>query len=105
MVPLFFIPRHALVALVTVACASVAAPVVAPSARPDPSDARAPVPSVQHRSALTGYRGLTDVPAVPWRDANDTVARIGGWRSYAREASAAQAPASAPASAPMPHKH
>ena len=121
MVPLPFIPRRAIAVLAAIACASVTAPVIAPaiaqpapaapaappasSTRLDPTDARVPVPQVQHRSALAGYRALTDVPAIPWREANDTVTRIGGWRSYAREARAPQPPASAPAAAPMQHKH
>jgi hypothetical protein len=71
--------------------------------RPDPADARAVTPPLQHRSALTGYRRL-DAESAPlaWREANDRVERIGGWRAYAREANAAAsapAPASAPASA------
>lgn len=39
-----------------------------------------------YRSTLTGYRRLGDDEPVPWREANDTVGRIGGWRAYAREA-------------------
>lgn len=39
-----------------------------------------------YRSAFVGYRGFEDAPPVPWREANDNVGRIGGWRAYAREA-------------------
>jgi hypothetical protein len=78
--------------------AAVAAPAQAP--RPDPLDHRADVPPATYRSALAGYRSTASsaAGAVGWRQANDEVARIGGWRVYARE-SAASAPA-APA-----HKH
>ena len=38
------------------------------------------------RSALDGYQPFSDEKVVPWRDANDNVGRIGGWRVYAREA-------------------
>lgn len=106
MVP--FIPYRTLVVLAALACGSVTAPALAQPAlsasspRPDPTDVRSPVPSVQHRSALAGYRRQADGPGVAWRDANDTVTRIGGWRSYAREASAPEAPASAPT---LQHKH
>lgn len=60
--------------------------------RADPLDAQARVPSVVHRPALAGYRRLGDDRPVAWKDANEAVNRIGGWRSYAREA---QSPAPA----------
>jgi hypothetical protein len=41
---------------------------------------------VIYRSAFDGYRGFTDEKSVPWREANETVGRIGGWRAYAKEA-------------------
>jgi len=52
----------------------------------DPLDARASVPAVAYEPAFSRYRRAADDKAVPWRDANDTAARIGGWRTYAREA-------------------
>ena len=66
--------------------------------RPDPLDATAPVPALKFNSSLDSFRPLGEDKPVPWKEANDTTARIGGWRSYAREA---RAPASA-ASAAMP---
>jgi hypothetical protein len=72
--------------------------------RPDPLDAQAPVPAVTYRSPLETYRALGEVRPVPWRAANDTVNRIGGWRAYARQAQQPEAAASAPASAPR-HGH
>lgn len=72
------------------------------AAAPDPLDAKAAVPAPVHRSAFEAYRRHDDVKPVPWRQANDTVERIGGWRAYAREAAAPAAPASAPALAPAP---
>ena len=65
--------------------------------RPDPLNAQASVPPLLHESAFMQYRRLADVPVGSWRDANDTVTRIGGWRVYAREAAQ---PASPAASAP-----
>lgn len=47
-------------------------------------------------SAFDGYRSYTEEPVASWRDANDQVREIGGWRAYAREA---QAPAAAAAPA------
>ena len=86
------------------------------SSKASPLDAQAAVPAATHESAFTGYRGYTDEQLRPWTEANDKVRVIGGWRTYAREASQADAPASAPASAdaapkpgepakPMPQGH
>lgn len=71
--------------------------------RPDPLDAKAATAPLVYRSALTGYKKLAaESPPVAWRDANDAVERIGGWRAYAREANAPAAAPSAPAAvAPM----
>lgn len=92
--------------------------------RPDPLDPKAQVPSMRYESAFAQFRRIGDAKPVAWREANDAVARIGGWRAYAREAqqpdpaagakqaATSQAPAStaAPAAMPMPagpsgHKH
>lgn len=62
-----------------------------------PQVAPAAVPSVGavpgYRSAFEGYRPYTDEKTVNWKEANDTTARIGGWRAYAKEASQPDAPA------------
>ena len=58
----------------------------APTVRPDPLDAKASVPALTYRSSLAHYRGFSDDKPLSWREANDAVARIGGWRVYAREA-------------------
>jgi hypothetical protein len=64
--------------------------------RPDPLDAKAAVAPLVYRSVFMGYKPLAnDAPALSWREANDAVERIGGWRAYAREANAASAPAPA----------
>lgn len=39
-----------------------------------------------YRSAFEGFRRFADQPVGSWREANDTVGRVGGWRAYAREA-------------------
>jgi len=87
----------------------MAAPAQSP-ARPDPLDAKAATTPLVYRSPLASYKKLAaEAPPVAWRDANDAVERIGGWRAYAREASAAASapaasatPASAPTAAPEP---
>lgn len=62
--------------------------------RPDPLDPAATVPAVLIVSTVPrDGRAPADKP-VSWREANDTVARIGGWRVYARESlSSDRAPA------------
>ncbi|MBX9716055.1 MAG: hypothetical protein K2X42_05615 [Burkholderiaceae bacterium] len=69
----------------------------AAAARPDPLDPKASVPTLRYESSFAQYRRLGEEKPVSWRDANDTVTRIGGWRVYAREA---QQPDPAPTTAP-----
>ena len=63
------------------------APVPPSSALPDPAP-----PTLDFRSALEAYQPFTDEKAIPWKEANETVYRRGGWRAYAKEA-AEKAPA------------
>lgn len=71
--------------------------------RPDPLNPGTAVPAATHTSALARYRSAGDVKVGSWRDANDTVTRIGGWRVYAREAAQAEsAPVPAPAASQPP---
>jgi hypothetical protein len=51
--------------------------------RPDPLDARTPVPPVVHKSPPP--KPADNPPPADWRAANQRVERIGGWRTYARE--------------------
>lgn len=88
-------------------CALVAAPGVGSASspsQPGPLDAQTPVPPAAWSSPLATYRAAGAVDPIDWKAANDTVTRIGGWRTYAREASA---PASAPAASmpAMPGHH
>lgn len=68
--------------------AAIAAPLTAqPAPRsPDPLDAATAVPRVAYESSLRDYKPLAEQRVGSWKDANDTVTRIGGWRTYAREA-------------------
>ena len=79
-------------------------------AAPDPLDARAQVPPVMHASALANYRAAGELRVGSWKDANERVNRIGGWRAYAREAATPEPAASEPAVGPAvgpagAHKH
>ncbi len=76
--------------------AALAAALFAAAAAAQSPPAAAPLP---YRSAFEGYRPFADQEVAPWKQANDEVGRIGGWRAYAREAHAA--PAAVPASAPQ----
>ena len=76
---------------------------IAPAqARPDPSDSAAAVPAAPYQSALRDYRGFTDPERGPWRELNDRVGQRGGWRAYAREPRADDAPVAPPAAASSP---
>ena len=89
---------------------SAVMPVLAQSAAADASSS-APAPAdlgLVYRSTFDGYQRFTDEKVNSWRESNDTVGRIGGWRAYANEArqpdpgASPAAPAGKPASAPAP---
>ncbi len=84
-----------------------------PPARPvvaHPLDPQAAVPAASAPAGLRRYRPALTPEAGGWREANDTVARIGGWKTYLREAQAPEPAASMsarparPASNPE-HRH
>ena len=85
-------------ALLFLAALITAAPCAA-DPRPDPLDATAPVAALKFNSSLASFRTLGEDKPVPWKEANDTTARIGGWRSYAREARGTPSAASAASAA------
>ncbi len=58
------------------------APAAAAAAAAAPSAAM-PVP---HKSAFDGYKAYSDDKMTSWKAANEDVARIGGWRAYAKQA-------------------
>lgn len=72
-------------------CCLLAATAAAAAAQPAPPPA---APTLPYRSAFEDYRPWSDQPPASWKEANETVGRIGGWRAYAREASGEAAPAS-----------
>lgn len=94
----------ALIALLVAVPAAHAQGVPERVQRADPLDPQARVPALRHLSSLAGYRRLGDAPPIGWKDANETVNRIGGWRAYAREAQQAEPAASAPAPARSGHQ-
>jgi hypothetical protein len=89
------------------AAGTPAQPAPAPSAvkaggGADPLQPGAAVPPAAYTSPLARYRAARDVEVGSWREVNDTVTRIGGWRAYAREASQPDAPPPAPAAISSP---
>ncbi len=93
---------------------------VTAAAQTTPPATAAAMPQDGWRSAFEGYRPFNDAPVASWRQSNDTVGRVGGWRAYAREAAqpasplpaspvpatgAAPAPGKAPAPAAAGHQH
>ncbi len=54
--------------------------------------------TLQYQSAISGYQPYADQALEPWRQSNERVARIGGWRAYAREAATGEPAQETPAS-------
>lgn len=87
-----------------VAGAQQPAPQTADAPKPAANSATAMVPAaaassaspMAYRSAFEGYKGFTEQPLQSWRESNDTVGRIGGWQSYAREGQGGPVAGSAP---------
>ncbi len=73
-----------------------------PSARSSTPSSSEPLPArAIYKSAFEGYRPFAEQPLTPWRESNDVVAGVGGWKAYAREGQGeAQAASAAAASAP-----
>lgn len=57
---------------------------------------------LQYVSSLRAYKVYADQPVEPWREANDRVGRIGGWRAYAKEIQTGE-PAKGAATPADPH--
>ena len=76
-------------------------PIAGAQSRPDPADPAARVPAATYRSPFADYRLLGEVAVGDWRAANDEVARIGGWREYAREVQEVKEKPPVPSGAPL----
>ena len=76
-----------IVLVAVTACLSIAAFAQEPSRAPvrDAADPGSAVAPVVYSSPFSGYRRYADGEVEPWRAVNDEVARIGGWKVYARE--------------------
>lgn len=54
---------------------------------------------ISYRSTFDGFQPFSDEKVVSWKEANDNVGRIGGWREYAKEARQKGGASSAPPAA------
>ena len=74
---------------------------------PDPLNAEAATPALHYQSPLKAYQGFSEQPLHNWREANELVGRIGGWRTYAQEPweSPSAEPAGEPSAKEQPHGH
>lgn len=59
---------------------------IAPAQTSAPANAQPQALPTAYRSVFEGYQPYTDEKIVPWKESNDNVGRIGGWREYAKEA-------------------
>ena len=39
-----------------------------------------------YRSAFEGYQAFSEEKLAPWKESNETVRQVGGWREYSRRA-------------------
>lgn len=76
--------RLCIAVLGSMAALSVAAQPALQTIAPAAAARQAPAPA--YRSSFETYRPFADEKVLPWRQTNDTVRAIGGWRTYAREA-------------------
>ena len=74
----FFITAYGLGSLLSMAAYAQTAASSVPPSTPEP---------FAFQSALQGYQPHTDEKIADWKAANETTARVGGWRVYAKEAS------------------
>lgn len=90
---------------------SMAALTASAQSVPQAAGAANPAPqpqAVPYRSTFESYQPFSDQKIIPWRQANETVGKVGGWRAYAKEVHEAagsgdKAPAGSSAS-PTPHQ-
>ena len=99
---------HLLKATIFGSLAFLSVSAIAQEAQPSkPETTNISLPSkLQYKSAISGYQVYADQEVLPWREANDRVGRIGGWRAYAKEAATGQpAPDTPPAANPHAGHH
>lgn len=66
-----------------------------------PSLNSADAPALTYRSVFEGYQPFADEKIIGWKQANETVREIGGWRAYAKESRQTESGASGQPQAPQ----
>ncbi|MBU4523824.1 MAG: hypothetical protein KUA37_04085 [Desulfomicrobium sp.] len=56
--------------------------------------------SLRFESVFDGYQSYRHQSVAPWKESNERVREVGGWRSYAREAAEPEGPEAPPRSDP-----
>ena len=79
-----------LVWLVSAAHAQTAVPSTLPTLPTLPPLPTSPASPASYPSAFADYKPFSDEPIGDWKAANDEVARIGGWREYAKQAQSSE---------------
>ena len=59
--------------------------------------------ALRYESVFARYKSYRDEKTGAWREANETVERVGGWRAYAREAQQPDSTTPAAPAKPDPH--
>ncbi len=67
------------------------------AAMPEAKPGAASASALRYESVFARYRSYRDEKTGSWRESNDTVDRIGGWRAYAKEAQSPESTAPAKA--------
>lgn len=80
-----FPKKRCSIAVLTLAVPLAFAQTNSPPVKPEIKGASESTTLVEYKSTFTNYRSFVDQPTVSWREANDTVAKTGGWRAYAKE--------------------
>ncbi|WP_293932080.1 hypothetical protein [Iodobacter sp.] len=75
---------------------SISLLLTATTAQSDEISAPASITRLEYHSVLTQYQPYREQVLIPWRESNETVAKIGGWRVYAKEARQASVPQTQP---------
>jgi hypothetical protein len=55
------------------------------ASRADPADPSVRVPPLVFQPSFAAYQVFSEQEVKDWRESNDNVGRIGGWRAYAQE--------------------
>jgi hypothetical protein len=93
--------------LLAIATSLTTLTVYAQTSAPPPGAVSSSASPISYQSALESYQPYRDEKIRPWKESNDTVGKIGGWRAYAKEAAEPANPSGVPApgasGAPNPH--